>query len=203
MDLDARRKRAQYIDKTSEIRETFHFAHPNQILKAAQVYASDAYGFMLYDFSSQTSQSFFNSWNTFVKLAWNVPRNTFTYIVENVLGASFVSLRKQIFSRYITFFRNLFTSTSMEVRHLARIIARDAKSTVNKNVRLIQQVSGLSPWDHSKVKIMENIQNAAVPPNNDWRLSLIVKFLDFRRKKENLLEDTKVVTEMIDSLCNT
>ena len=69
MDLDARRKRRDYIDKTSEIRKTFHFAHPHQIMKEAQVYTSYAYGY-------------FKSWNTFVELAWDVPQETFTHIAK-------------------------------------------------------------------------------------------------------------------------
>ena len=134
MDMDARTKRASYIDKTCDIRNTFNFAHPDQILKAGQVYCSDAYGFMLYDLSSQASQSYFKCWNTFVKLAWDVPLNTYTYLVENCLAGPFVPLRKQICSRYVNFFRKLFSSTSKEVRHLANIVSRDAKSTVYKNI---------------------------------------------------------------------
>jgi hypothetical protein len=34
-------------DRTSDLREIFRFAHPEQIIKAGQVYASDVYGFML------------------------------------------------------------------------------------------------------------------------------------------------------------
>jgi hypothetical protein len=93
MDQDARVKRAKFIDKTCELREIFDFAHPEQVIKAAQVYASDAYGSMLYNFSSNASESFFKSWNTFVKLAWNVPRDTYTYIVENLLANNFSSLK--------------------------------------------------------------------------------------------------------------
>ena len=133
------------IDKSSDIRDQFKFAHPDQVLKAVQVYASDAYGFMLYDIQSHASQSYMKSWNTFVKLAWDVPLNTYTYIVENCLAESAVPFRKQICSRYVTFFRNLFTSSSNEVRHLVRIISRDAKSTVFRNIKYIEEVSGLSP----------------------------------------------------------
>ena len=96
MDQDASCKRAQFIDRTSDIRETFIFAHPNQIIKAAQVYASDGYGFMLYNLSSQSNQSYPKSWNTFVKLAWNVPLDTYTYIVEDFLAEHFVSLKSTL-----------------------------------------------------------------------------------------------------------
>ena len=99
--MDARTKRPSYIDKTSDIRKIFDFAHPNLILIAGQVYCTDAYCFMLSDLSSQESQSFYKSWNTFVKLAWGVSLDTYTYLAENCLAENFVPLRKQICTSYI------------------------------------------------------------------------------------------------------
>ena len=203
MDVDAKQKRAQFIDRSSDIREVFKFAHPEQIMKAVQVYASDAYGFMLYDLQSQASQSYLKSWNTFVKLAWDVPLDTYTYIVENCLAEKFVPLRKQIYSRYVNFSHNLLTSSSKEVRHLARIVSRDAKSTVFRNIQLIEQISGLSPWDYTSWRILEKIENVSAPPNNDWRLKMLLKMLETRQQKLAKLEDTKNLTLMITSLCNT
>jgi hypothetical protein len=86
LDLDAKRKRDSFIDKSCDIREGFNFAHPEQIMKAAQFYVSDAYGFMLYDLASQSSKSYLKSCNTFVKLAWEVPHDTYTNLVENSLA---------------------------------------------------------------------------------------------------------------------
>ena len=93
--------RAKFIDKTLDLRETFAFAYPDQILRAVQIYACDCYGVMLYDLSSPASESYFKAWNTCVKLVWNVTRSTYTYIVEHVLAPSFVSLRNQAYSRYL------------------------------------------------------------------------------------------------------
>ena len=107
-------------------------------MKAGQVYCTDAYGFMLYDLSSQASQSFYKSWNTFVKLAWGVPLDTYTYLVENCLAENFVPLRKQICTRYVSFFNKLFTSSSKEIRHLARIVAHDAKSRVYRTLSIFR-----------------------------------------------------------------
>ena len=203
MDMDARTKRASYIDKTSDIRNIFEFAHPNQILKAGQVYCTDAYGFMLYDLSSQASQSFYKSWNTFVKLAWGVPLDTYTYLVENCLAENFVPLRKQICTRYVSFFNKLFTSSSKEIRHLARIVAHDANSTVYKNLKYIQELSGWNPWDSTGHQIGLKIESSRVPPNNEWRMTLLKKLLATRMLKSFDLEDTKHISVMIDSLCNT
>ena len=81
METNARILKAKYIEKTIEIRETFSFAHPEQILRALDIFSSDCYGIMLHDLGSQTTESIFKAWNTAVKLTWDVPRNTYTYIV--------------------------------------------------------------------------------------------------------------------------
>ena len=128
MDQDAAVKRARFIDNTIGIRESFAFAYPDQVIRAVQVYACDGYGSMLYDFSSFSCESLFKSWNTCVKLTWGVPRSTYTYLVENVLASNFISLRHQVYGRFVNYFQGLFKSSSREVRHLARIVSRDIRS---------------------------------------------------------------------------
>ena len=138
-----------------------------------------------------------------MKLALNLPVDTYTYLVENCLAENFVPLRKQVLSRYAKFFQNLFISTSKEIRHLARIVSRDSRSTVYKNVRFIEETAGLSPWDFSNWRIMKNIENSPVPPNNGWMMSLLLKLLATRSRKKAALEDCEMTIQMIDSLCNT
>ena len=82
MDQDARIKRAKFIDRSVDIRDQLSFAHPDQILKAIEVYCCDGYGSMLWSLSSDTAESYFKAWNTAVKLVYHVPRNSFTYLVE-------------------------------------------------------------------------------------------------------------------------
>ena len=90
MEKNASIMRAKYIDKTVEIREAFAFAQPDHILHAMDVFSSDCYGMMLHDLSSPSSEAIFKCWNTAVKLTWNVPRSTYTYLVENLLAKNFV-----------------------------------------------------------------------------------------------------------------
>ena len=56
MDHDARVKRAQFIDKSTEIRETFAFASPVEILRAVKVFAGDLYGAMLWRLGGALAQ---------------------------------------------------------------------------------------------------------------------------------------------------
>ena len=76
MDHDARVKRAQYIGELVEVRETYSFASPVEVLRAADLYCSSYYGSLVWDLSSNAAKQFFNCWTTNVKLTWNLPRNT-------------------------------------------------------------------------------------------------------------------------------
>ena len=71
-----------------------------------------------------------------MKLAFDVPRNTFTYLVEGFLAFDMTSMRNQILSRYAGFYRKLLNSPSREVRGLARIISSDPRSTTCRNIIL-------------------------------------------------------------------
>ena len=143
MDKDSQRARGRFINKTVEIRQELFFARPEQVMRAVQILATDAYGSMLWSLNSPGAESFFKSWNTCVKLVYGVPRCTYTYMVEGFLASEHVSLRNQKLSRYPGFFRSLLGSPSMEVRVLAKIVQHDPRSSTCLNLKYLSQLSGL------------------------------------------------------------
>ena len=199
MDQDAAVKRARFIDKIVGLRESFYFAFPEQAMRAVQVFACDAYGSMLYDLTSASCDSLLKSWNTCIKLIWQVPRNTFTYLLDNVLAPDFISLRCQVYGRYVSYFQKMFSSSSKEIRHLVRIVSRDARSVTYKNVQFLTNLTGFSPWDYSSRKIQESVPRAEVPARDWWRPSLLKKLIAMRGKTD----DRERLSKMIDSLCST
>ena len=78
MMVDMQQKRADFIQKSTEIRETFSFAQPNQILQAVTSYCCSMYGSMTWPLFSEKARQVFNCWSTCGKLAWDVPRATHT-----------------------------------------------------------------------------------------------------------------------------
>ena len=119
-------------------------------------------------------------------------------MLENVLVADFVSLSCQVYGRYVSFFQKS-SSSSKEIRHLVRIVSRDARSVTFKNVQYLTTLTGFSPWDYSSRKIQENLPRAQVPARDWWRPSLLKKLLAMRGKSD----DHERLKKMINSLCNT
>ena len=205
MKLDMKIKRAKFIDKSTEIRETFGFADPVQILAAVNTYCGDHYGSMLWDLYSEGAGQYFRCWNTCAKLAWNVPRSTHSYFVTSQLAADFVSIRTKLLSRYTKFFQSLLKSKSPEVALVANLTARNVSSTTGSNLFKLSQESGLNPWVASPAMITEALDRQTTPvPNEDiWRLPLLEKLLLQRYEMETQVQDTTAIQELIDALCSS
>ena len=96
MEHDAKVKRAEFIDKSVEIRETFKFASPVEVLQALKIYCSSFYGSMLWDLTGNGASQVFNAWNMAIKLTWDCPRETRNYLVQQVLSCDMTSARTDI-----------------------------------------------------------------------------------------------------------
>ena len=83
-------------------------------------------------------------WNTCVKLCYNVPRSTFTDLIEDYRAADVAPFRNQVLARYAGFYRGLLSSPSREIRAMTRIVSDDPRSSTCRNLRLLRQVTGLS-----------------------------------------------------------
>ena len=98
MDYDATVKRAEFIGKSTEIRETFFFASPVEVLKAVKWFAGDLYGGNLWQLRGDMAQQMFRTWNTCLQaaaLSWPgrcpVPRTPtwltiFCHVVSAISG---------------------------------------------------------------------------------------------------------------------
>ena len=168
MDPDCIRARQKFISTTSDIREQLHFAHPQQVIKAIQIMAMDSYGSMLWTLKNESCQKFFRCWNTCIKLVYNVPRSTYTYLVEGFLASEFHSLRNQVLSRYATFYRKLLNSPSLEIRALARIVQEDPRSPTYCYIKYLTSLTGLtSPLQYSSARIRMLLPLKNVPDNEN------------------------------------
>ena len=206
MRRDAVEKRAQFIDSSVKIRETFHFAHPNEQLQAIEKYCTSVYGSNLYNFDSNEFSMICSAWKTGVKLTWGVHRGCRTYLVQHVLAPDVTPLRVNLLLRFRTFFRSLLTSPSLEVQVAARLASRDIRSTVGSNLAVLRKESGgLDPWTSSPGQLKAALlraQTVEVPPVDAWRVPYLSRLLTARLRcyYSGDKKEEKQLISLIDSL---
>ena len=207
MIYDAHVKRAQYIGKSVEVRETFGFASPADVLTALNVYCTSYYGCLAgWDLGSAASASFFSAQTVGVKLAWGVPRATHTYFVQQCLAPGATSARAEVLARFTGFYAGLRNSPSHEVRTVALLAGRDLRTTTGSNIRMVEEASGLSVWSSTTSQVRSAVRHhelVPVPPEDFWRLPYLNSLLEQRLQYHysgNKEQETKIQS-LIDSLC--
>jgi hypothetical protein len=205
MRQDCREKRAQYIDSSVKLREAFHFAHPHEQILATEKYCTALYGSNLWDLASPEAEMVFAAWRTGHKLAWGVHRGCRSYLVQQVLAPHVTSLRVQTLCKFRGFFRSLLDSPSPEVAVVARLAARDLRSSVGANLALIRRETGLDPWaagpGHLRAALLA-ADRVEVPESDVWRVPYLWRLLA-KRLQAHYTADTateKGLQALIDSL---
>ena len=203
MEYDAHVKRAQFIEASVQIQETFGFAKPGEILQAVQTYAGHWYGSMLWDLFGEKADQIYKSWNTCAKITWGVPRSTHTFLMDNLLVAQFYTVKQQLVGRYVNFVRKLLSSTSPEVCIVANMVARCARSTTGRNMLNIERETNLDPWTTQSWQVRDEVPRAEVPAMQGWRVQFLGKLLEARMEMDSKCQDLEEINTLIDSLCSS
>ena len=138
-----------------------------------------------------------------MKLAFQVPRSTHTYLVENVLAAEFTPVKTELMARYLKFHQSLVNSSSFEIQVLVNTFQQDVRSTTARNLQLISGEAGQCWSTLTAKKIRQAVKVSEVPANHVWRVSLLSRLLNDRKEMEALLVNTDDINAMIESLCSS
>ena len=120
-----------------------------------------------------------------------------------------MSARIDILGRYLGFYRSLLSSPSREVNILARIVAKDIRSTTAKNLRLLEVETEGMTWSTSTSRVKEKLLQSKprVPQEDHWSMKYLGNLLEQRDQlKYAGLEDgvqVELIQSLIDSLCSS
>ena len=208
MSQDCREKRASFIDSSVKTREVFSFAHPADQITAVEKYCTAAYGSNIWDLGGRECEMMSNAWGTGHKLAWNVPRECRTYLVQEVLAPHVSSLRCSLLHRFVGFFRGLLQSPSHEVTAVALLAARDIRSNLGANLKLVQEKSKLDPWMAGMDQLraaLEAADRVEVPQLDSWRPAYLKKLLAQRLQahyRADTREEERIQTLIVSLVKN-
>ena len=139
-----------------------------------------------------------------MKLAWNLPRGTRSYFIDNLLATGITPPSVSLMTRQLTFFHSLLSSPSPEAETLARMASRDIRTTLGSNLAHIRTETGLNPWEFGGERMkMELIKynSSEVCENDEWRIGFLSKLLNQRLfEYYDGSQDCKELDGMINSL---
>ena len=182
-DTDCHIARGSYIGTSNEILNLFNFPMPEQKLAAIQTYACAWYGSNLWDLYGDAAQKAFRSWKTTIKMAHGVPRQTRTYLVENLLCCGLPSVKQLLIRRFVQFVQNLLSTENPIISMLAHLSVITVQSTTGLNVKNIQDEFLSDPLTTNKRLFVTT--NVKTPIDKQDNIELLNNLLHIRSSEQD------------------
>ena len=195
---DVHNKRRKFIGKCHSLKQEFGFLSPDMFFDIVNIYATSFYGSNLWLFNSPSTEKLFTSWNTMIRLVWNLPNTTHRYFIEEISEAQ--HLKASLYKRYLNFVKCLLKSDKKCLSALAHRVCQDQGSITRHNLNQIENESNcqdILSLDANFVSL--NVKYAPVPDEERWRISLLKELIGMRNS-EFFLEDDQLKEDEIEDL---
>ena len=130
-----------------------------------------------------------------MKIAYDLPRQCRTFIVDHYLANPLQHIREMIIRRYVQFIQKLTTSSNPVIWSLSNLAVTTVRSTTGSNVSNIRQEFGMDPLQ--TYKKLFSVKKATIPEDGLQTIELL-DYLLFIRRQENATCDTDGILEDLE-----
>ena len=190
MDTDVRGKRRKFIGKFHALRQEFGFASPQVLYKLISIYGTSFYGSVLWDLGGSAADTLYASWNSMVRMTWNLPNTAHTYFIEEISESP--HLKSILSQRFLTFIHSLLNSKKKCLSQLAFKTIYDQGSITGQNINLIASNSGYNRFEILNMTpncVAKEIRFSPVPEESVWKIQLLKELISLREGELCMRED--------------
>ena len=200
---DIRIKRARFIQKNCEINQEFHFCHPSSKLQLNQIYNSSFTGSPLWDLFSKSSENLEKTYNTSVRLMYDLPRESHCYLIEPVSGNP--HLKFVLLKRFLKFREQVFSCSKTTMKSMFEICQHDARSVTGSNFRKLMLLCEKNSINEISSHDIDGLVYRQIPTTEEWRIGLVNDLIEIKRDNEVLLPGFTLeeIDEMLHFACVT
>ena len=192
------------FDKIHQVLQQFGYYEPRLVINLLSIYSTALYGSTLWQLNSEEHFKLNRSWNTAVKIIWDLPHPTHTRFLESLSPVP--HLESTLNARYIGFADSLAKSSKPLISLLFNCISSDLGSQTGQNIKfLCDKYSKLSL--DQLIADRTTIKKARVAPlseNEEWKLQLIEEVsLLLKGQLKTDFDDEPLLEEILDFVCTT
>ena len=194
-------KRAIFFDKVHQLQQQFGQYHPRLVISLLSIYSTAFYGSTLWKINSEEHFKLTRSWNTAVKMIWDLPHPTHKRFLESMSPVP--HLESVLTGRYIGFVQSLLNSKKPLLKLLFSSSIADLSSVTGQNVNFLLQ-------RHSKPNFQALAQGknllkrmiiSPLPKEELWKVQLIEEISLVKNDLIELKFDDKDLEDILEFVC--
>ena len=116
------------------------------------------------------------SWNVNLRTLFNLPRETPSWIVEELSGGR--HFMQMIFSRFCSYLKSIRYHKKPFIRTLYSIVKEDVNSTTGSNIRTVLNTSGVDPRYRNSKYLLKNWRVHC--RHDDWTVPLLASLIELK-----------------------
>ena len=171
MRQDIKIKRAAFIQKNIDLNQEFQVCHPSTKVKMNRIYNFHFTGSPLWDLFSREAIMLENSWNTAVRIMFDLPMQTHKYLIEPISQAK--HLKNVLIERFLSFLSQIEKSKKLIPKQLLSFIKHDVRSTTGSNLRNILLLTKKNTIEEITLEDIKLIKYNQIDNNDMWKVGFI------------------------------
>ena len=137
-------------------------------MKLYKIYATSFYGSNLLDLFCDKTNKIFMSWNTAIRILFNIPRQTHRYFIS--ISES-IHVTTMLCSRFVSFCDSLCKSPRLSIRLFYNLSLNDHRTVLSKKILDISRECNVERLFLNKSNV-KSVMKYADSPDNAWRIPL-------------------------------
>ena len=195
-------KRAILFDKVHQIMQQFGYLKPELVVKLLSVYATSLYGSPLWQLNSPEHLLLNRSWNTAMKIIWDLPHATHTRFLESLSPVP--HLESVLIGRFLGFVNSLQNSSQPLLGLLFNACKNNIISQTGQNIKyLLDKFKKLSLIDlileRHEVK-KKRVYTAL--EDEVWKVDLLKEIAYIKRGQLGLDFDEANLEDILKHICS-
>ena len=199
---DIRIKRATFINKNIDLNQEFDFTHPLTKIKMNLIYNFHFTGSPLWDLFTKEAIMLENTWNTAVRLMFDLPLETHRFLIEPISQTK--HLKFVLLERFLNFLKQIENSPKKIPKQLLSFIKHDVRSTTGSNLRNILLMTNKSTINDVTKEDIKTLKYKECEPENAWKIVMVKELVEVRNNQlrvENFENDE--LDEILTFLCTS
>ena len=169
------------------------------MMKIVSIYAKSFFGNAVYDLFSKECSKIYSTYNIMVRSIFSLPRESHRFYIEEVSESCHVKVL--LASRLVKFQDMLLQSERPAIQLLAKINQYDCRTRFGSNLVQIAKQCAVDPTDLSSYIVRENMKFQKAPPDDEWKIPIVMELIQVRNGISTLSEFNKNdLTNMLNML---
>ena len=196
-------KRGILFDSVHKIQQQFGYCHPSLVMKLVGIYSTSLYGSPLWEYFTPDYLKLTRSWNTVIKMVWNLPHATHTRFLDSL--SPIPHLGSALEGKYIGFLNALSNTQKPFLSLLFNACKYDKFTVTGRNIETL-----MTTYEKRNLKLLLNSHNDVkrkrryhLEEDECWKISMIKELsLAFKGHISlDLMEED--VTQILEFICTS